>query len=108
MWTRSTLESAAAVGPHMAVASCRYVTSRPGWRTRCSTIDHSVGVSETDFGAVQGQNATAYQVDVNMSGVISEWTRLDWPPGPEWRCEPDVTSIVDEAGMLNSGDLHTR
>ncbi len=41
-----------------------------------------------------------------VAKLIHEWTRPDRPAGPAWRLPVGSTVIVDEAGMLATGDLH--
>jgi len=38
--------------------------------------------------------------------LLHEWTRSDRPSEPRWRLGPGTTVVVDEAGMLATGDLH--
>ena len=42
-----------------------------------------------------------------VAKLIHEWTHPDRPPEPTWRLAPGTTLLVDEAGMLSTGDLHT-
>jgi conjugative relaxase-like TrwC/TraI family protein len=42
-----------------------------------------------------------------VAKLLHEWTRPDRPPGPTWNLPHGTSLIVDEAGMLNTGDLHT-
>ena len=42
-----------------------------------------------------------------VAKLIHEWTRPDRPPNPTWNLPTGSTLIIDEAGMLNTSDLHT-
>jgi conjugative relaxase-like TrwC/TraI family protein len=42
-----------------------------------------------------------------VAKLIHEWTRPDRPPADQWNLIPGTTLLVDEAGMLNTADLHT-
>jgi hypothetical protein len=42
-----------------------------------------------------------------VAKLVHEWTRPDRPADPAWRLPAGTTLIVDEAGMLATGDLHT-
>ena len=50
-------------------------------------------------------NETGMPADT-VAKLVYEWTQPDRPPRPEWRLPADTTLIVDEAGMLGTGDLH--
>jgi hypothetical protein len=41
-----------------------------------------------------------------VAKLLHEWRRNDRPPDTTWRLPAGTTVIVDEAGMLNTGDLH--
>ena len=41
-----------------------------------------------------------------VAKLLYEWQRLDRPPDPHWRLPAGTTVIIDEAGMLNTGDLY--
>jgi conjugative relaxase-like TrwC/TraI family protein len=41
-----------------------------------------------------------------VAKLLHEWTRPERPAGPRWRLPAGSTVIVDEAGMLNTRDLH--
>lgn len=42
-----------------------------------------------------------------VAKLIHEWTRPDRPPNRTWNLPTGSTLMIDEAGMLNTGDLHT-
>ena len=42
-----------------------------------------------------------------VAKLIHEWTRPDRPPNRTWNLPSGSTLLIDEAGMLNTGDLHT-
>jgi len=42
-----------------------------------------------------------------VAKLVHEWTHPDRPPEPRWCLPGGTTVIVDEAGMLNTGHLHT-
>ncbi len=42
-----------------------------------------------------------------VAKLIHEWSRPERPPNPSWNLPSGSTLIIDEAGMLNTGDLHT-
>ena len=41
-----------------------------------------------------------------VAKLLHEWRRTDRPPERPWRLPVGATVIVDEAGMINTGDLH--
>jgi hypothetical protein len=41
-----------------------------------------------------------------VAKLLHEWRRTDRPPEHPWRLPVGATVIVDEAGMINTGDLH--
>ena len=41
-----------------------------------------------------------------VAKLLHEWQPPDRPPDPHWRLPAGTTVIVDEAGMLDTGDLH--
>jgi conjugative relaxase-like TrwC/TraI family protein len=41
-----------------------------------------------------------------VAKLLYEWHRHDRPPDPRWRLRAGTTVIIDEAGMLNTGDLY--
>ena len=41
-----------------------------------------------------------------VAKLVYEWTQPDRPPRPGWQLPAETTLIVDEAGMLGTGDLH--
>ena len=41
-----------------------------------------------------------------VAKLLHEWHRPDRPPNPTWRLGAGTTVIIDEAGMLNTGDLY--
>jgi conjugative relaxase-like TrwC/TraI family protein len=42
-----------------------------------------------------------------VAKLIHEWTRADRPPADRYRLLSGETLVVDEAGILDTGDLHT-
>ncbi len=42
-----------------------------------------------------------------VAKLIHEWTRPGRPPNRTWNLPSGSTLLIDEAGMLNTGDLHT-
>jgi conjugative relaxase-like TrwC/TraI family protein len=41
-----------------------------------------------------------------VAKLLHEWSRTDRPPQHPWRLHPGTTLLIDEAGMLATGDLH--
>lgn len=42
-----------------------------------------------------------------VAKLVHEWTRADRPPADRYRLPSGATLVVDEAGMLDTSDLHT-
>jgi hypothetical protein len=64
------------------------------------------GVAPTAKAARVLETETAMACDT-VAKLVHEWTRADRPADPAWRLPAGTTLIVDEAGMLATGDLHT-
>ena len=41
-----------------------------------------------------------------VAKLLHEWSRTHRPPQPTWQLPTETTLVIDEAGMLNTGDLH--
>jgi conjugative relaxase-like TrwC/TraI family protein len=63
------------------------------------------GVSPTAKAARTLERETAMRCDT-VAKLVHEWTRPDRPPEQPWRLPTWTTLIVDEAGMLGTGNLH--
>jgi conjugative relaxase-like TrwC/TraI family protein len=64
------------------------------------------GVAPTAKAARVLETETGMASDT-VAKLVHEWTRADRPPEPVWRLPAGTTLIVDEAGMLATGDFHT-
>jgi conjugative relaxase-like TrwC/TraI family protein len=64
------------------------------------------GVAPTAKAARVLETETGMTCDT-VAKLVHEWTRPDRPADPAWRLPAGTTLIVDEAGMLATGDLHT-
>jgi conjugative relaxase-like TrwC/TraI family protein len=64
------------------------------------------GVAPTAKAARVLESETGMACDT-VAKLVHEWTRSDRPADPAWRLPAGTTLIVDEAGMLATGDLHT-
>ena len=63
------------------------------------------GVAPTAKAARVLESETGMGSDT-VAKLLHEWRRTDRPPEPTWRLRAGATVIVDEAGMINTGDLH--
>ena len=63
------------------------------------------GVAPTAKAARVLESETGMGSDT-VAKLLHEWRRTDRPPEPTWRLPVGATVIVDEAGMINTGDLH--
>ena len=63
------------------------------------------GVAPTAKAARVFETETGMACDT-AAKLLHEWTRTDRPPDPAWRLAAGTTLIVDEAGMLATGDLY--
>ncbi len=63
------------------------------------------GVAPTAKAARVLETETGMTSDT-VAKLLHEWRRNDRPPDPTWRLPAGTTVIVDEAGMLNTGDLY--
>jgi conjugative relaxase-like TrwC/TraI family protein len=63
------------------------------------------GVAPTAKAARVLETETGIRSDT-VAKLLHEWNRIDRPPEPPWRLPTGTTLIVDEAGMLATGDLH--
>jgi hypothetical protein len=62
------------------------------------------GVAPTAKAARVLETETGMACDT-VAKLLHEWNRSDRPPDPAWRLPVGTTLIVDEAGMLATGDL---
>ena len=63
------------------------------------------GVAPTAKAARVLESETGMGSDT-VAKLLHEWRRTDRPPERPWRLPVGATVIVDEAGMINTGDLH--
>jgi conjugative relaxase-like TrwC/TraI family protein len=63
------------------------------------------GVAPTAKAARVLETETGMRADT-IAKLLHEWNRDDRPPEPPWQLPTGTTLIVDEAGMLATGDLH--
>ena len=63
------------------------------------------GVAPTAKAARVLESETGMGSDT-VAKLLHEWRRTDRPPEHPWRLPPGATVIVDEAGMIGTGDLH--
>jgi conjugative relaxase-like TrwC/TraI family protein len=63
------------------------------------------GVAPTAKAAGVLESETGMGSDT-VAKLLHEWRRTDRPPEPTWRLPVGATVIVDEAGMIGTGDLH--
>ncbi len=63
------------------------------------------GLAPTAKAARVLQTETGMEADT-IAKLIHEHSRTDRPPGPQWDYPARSTVIIDEAGMLNTRDLH--
>jgi conjugative relaxase-like TrwC/TraI family protein len=63
------------------------------------------GVAPTAKAARVLESETGMRSDT-VAKLLHEWRRTDRPPEHPWRLPVGATVIVDEAGMINTGDLH--
>ena len=63
------------------------------------------GVAPTAKAARVLESETAMGSDT-VAKLLHEWRRTDRAPERPWRLPVGATVIVDEAGMINTGDLH--
>jgi ATP-dependent exoDNAse (exonuclease V) alpha subunit len=63
------------------------------------------GVAPTAKAARVLESETGMGSDT-VAKLLHEWRRTDRPPERPWRLPAGATVIVDEAGMINTGDLH--
>ena len=63
------------------------------------------GVSPTAKAARTLEHETGMACDT-VAKLVHEWTQPNRPPEPRWRLPAGTTLIVDEAGMLGTGNLH--
>jgi conjugative relaxase-like TrwC/TraI family protein len=63
------------------------------------------GVAPTAKAARVLESETGMGSDT-VAKLLHEWRRTDRPPERPWRLPVGATVIVDEAGMLGTGDLH--
>ena len=63
------------------------------------------GVAPTAKAARVLETETGMASDT-VAKLLHEWRRTDRPPERPWRLPVGTTVIVDEAGMINTGDLH--
>ena len=54
---------------------------------------------------VSSNQRPAWRSDT-VAKLLHEWRRTDRPPERPWRLPAGATVIVDEAGMIDTGDLH--
>ena len=64
------------------------------------------GLAPTAKAARKLESETRIGTDT-VAKLVYEWTRPDRPPEPRWCLPAGTTVIVDEAGMLATGHLHT-
>jgi hypothetical protein len=63
------------------------------------------GVAPTAKAARVLESETQMASDT-VAKLLHEWRRTDRPPERPWRLQVGATVIVDEAGMIGTGDLH--
>jgi conjugative relaxase-like TrwC/TraI family protein len=63
------------------------------------------GLAPTAKAARVLESETGMRADT-VAKLLHEWSHSDRPPEPAWRLPAGTTLIVDEAGMLATGDLH--
>jgi conjugative relaxase-like TrwC/TraI family protein len=63
------------------------------------------GVAPTAKAARVLETETGMRSDT-VAKLLHEWRRTDRPPERPWRLPVGATVIVDEAGMIGTGDLH--
>ena len=63
------------------------------------------GLAPTAKAARVLESETAMATDT-VAKLLHEWQRTDRPPDPRWRLAADCTLVIDEAGMLATGDLY--
>ena len=63
------------------------------------------GVAPTAKAARVLESETQMASDT-VAKLLHEWRRTDRPPERPWRLPAGATVIVDEAGMIGTGDLH--
>ena len=63
------------------------------------------GVAPTAKAARVLESETGMGSDT-VAKLLHEWRRTDRPPERPWRLPVGATVIVDEAGMIGTGDLH--
>ncbi len=77
-------------------------------RAAVNDLDHQqrsvYGVSPTAKAGRTMERETGMPCDT-VAKLLHEWTRPDRPPDPRWNLPTGCTLIVDEAGMLGTGNL---
>jgi conjugative relaxase-like TrwC/TraI family protein len=77
-----------------------------------AAVDDLTGQGRVAFGvAPTAKAARVLESETGMGSdtvakLLHEWRRTDRPPERPWRLPVGATVIVDEAGMINTGDLH--